>query len=139
MNTVPVSVEVLERGDNTFDSAAAALTPKINNSTVSFSTNAIDNGSDNGSGDSGASALGGERDRMLAPTPSVFASAPSSSAVTPIVKGNASEGSGFFPPHQTMEWKGWMMTFFLLYHYWDVKPAYNAIRVRWEGGGGGGR
>jgi len=39
------------------------------------------------------------------------------------------ENGGFFPLPQSLEWKGWMMTFFLLYHYWDVKPAYPAIRV----------
>lgn len=30
---------------------------------------------------------------------------------------------------QTEEWKGWMMGFFLLYHYFDVKEVYNPIRV----------
>ena len=31
--------------------------------------------------------------------------------------------------HQTEEWKGWMQILFLLYHYWDAKEMYNAIRI----------
>ena len=42
---------------------------------------------------------------------------------------HGAEYDAFFPLAQTLEWKGWMMVFFLLYHYWDVKPAYNAVRV----------
>lgn len=30
---------------------------------------------------------------------------------------------------QTEEWKGWMQVLFLLYHYYEAKEAYNAIRV----------
>ena len=30
---------------------------------------------------------------------------------------------------QTDEAKGWMMFLFLIYHYWDVKSAYNLIRL----------
>jgi hypothetical protein len=40
-----------------------------------------------------------------------------------------SENHGFFPLAQTLEFKGWMMSFFLMYHYWDVKAAYNPVRV----------
>ncbi len=52
-------------------------------------------------------------------------SAPATSAA---LRGSPENG-GFFPLPQSLEWKGWMMAFFLLYHYWDVKPAYPAIRV----------
>ena len=31
--------------------------------------------------------------------------------------------------HQTEEWKGWMQVVFLLYHYFEAKELYNAIRV----------
>jgi hypothetical protein len=41
----------------------------------------------------------------------------------------AAENHGFFPLAQTLEFKGWMMSFFLMYHYWDVKPAYCPVRV----------
>lgn len=30
---------------------------------------------------------------------------------------------------QTEEWKGWMQVLFLLYHYYEAREAYNAIRV----------
>ena len=30
---------------------------------------------------------------------------------------------------QTEEWKGWMQVLFLLYHYFEAREAYNAIRV----------
>ncbi|CUF96779.1 acyltransferase-like protein, putative [Bodo saltans] len=30
---------------------------------------------------------------------------------------------------QTEEWKGWMQVMFLWYHYFDVKPIYNVIRL----------
>lgn len=30
---------------------------------------------------------------------------------------------------QTEEWKGWMQVLFLLYHYFEAKEAYNAIRI----------
>ncbi|KAK9809132.1 hypothetical protein WJX72_009885 [[Myrmecia] bisecta] len=30
---------------------------------------------------------------------------------------------------QTEEWKGWMQVLFLLYHYFEAKEVYNAIRV----------
>lgn len=30
---------------------------------------------------------------------------------------------------QTEEWKGWMQVLFLLYHYYDAREAYNAIRI----------
>lgn len=30
---------------------------------------------------------------------------------------------------QTEEWKGWMQVLFLLYHYYEAKEAYNAIRI----------
>ncbi|GIL73487.1 hypothetical protein Vretimale_5256 [Volvox reticuliferus] len=30
---------------------------------------------------------------------------------------------------QTEEWKGWMQILFLLYHYYDAKEVYNAIRI----------
>merc|ERR1712048_902021 len=30
---------------------------------------------------------------------------------------------------QTDEWKGWMQLMFLLYHYFEEKEVYNAIRV----------
>eukprot|EP00892_Ulva_mutabilis_P008402 jgi/Ulvmu1/5934/UM026_0056.1 len=30
---------------------------------------------------------------------------------------------------QTEEWKGWMQVMFLLYHYFEAREAYNAIRV----------
>ncbi|WOL10256.1 protein REDUCED WALL ACETYLATION 4-like [Canna indica] len=31
--------------------------------------------------------------------------------------------------HQTEEWKGWMQVLFLMYHYFNAKEIYNAIRV----------
>ncbi|XP_026665135.2 protein REDUCED WALL ACETYLATION 4-like isoform X4 [Phoenix dactylifera] len=31
--------------------------------------------------------------------------------------------------HQTEEWKGWMQVLFLMYHYFEAKEIYNAIRV----------
>uniref|UniRef100_A0A7I4CSW3 Cas1p 10 TM acyl transferase domain-containing protein n=2 Tax=Physcomitrium patens TaxID=3218 RepID=A0A7I4CSW3_PHYPA len=31
--------------------------------------------------------------------------------------------------HQTEEWKGWMQVLFLMYHYFEAKEFYNAIRV----------
>lgn len=31
--------------------------------------------------------------------------------------------------HQTEEWKGWMQVLFLLYHYFEAKEMYNAIRI----------
>ncbi|KAG0628764.1 hypothetical protein M758_1G051500 [Ceratodon purpureus] len=31
--------------------------------------------------------------------------------------------------HQTEEWKGWMQVLFLMYHYFEAKEYYNAIRV----------
>ena len=52
--------------------------------------------------------------------------APTSAAVATPAGGDS---GGFFPLPQSLEWKGWMMAFFLLYHYWDVKAAYNPIRV----------
>lgn len=30
---------------------------------------------------------------------------------------------------QTEEWKGWMQVLFLMYHYFDAKEVYNAIRI----------
>lgn len=30
---------------------------------------------------------------------------------------------------QTEEWKGWMQVLFLLYHYYEAREAYNAIRI----------
>ena len=30
---------------------------------------------------------------------------------------------------QTEEWKGWMQILFLLYHYFEAKELYNAIRI----------
>jgi hypothetical protein len=30
---------------------------------------------------------------------------------------------------QTEEWKGWMQVMFLLYHYFEAKELYNAIRL----------
>lgn len=30
---------------------------------------------------------------------------------------------------QTEEWKGWMQVLFLLYHYFEAREAYNAIRI----------
>ena len=30
---------------------------------------------------------------------------------------------------QTEEWKGWMQVMFLLYHYFEAREAYNAIRI----------
>ena len=30
---------------------------------------------------------------------------------------------------QTEEWKGWMQVLFLLYHYYEAREVYNAIRV----------
>lgn len=30
---------------------------------------------------------------------------------------------------QTEEWKGWMQVVFLMYHYFDAREAYNAIRI----------
>lgn len=45
-------------------------------------------------------------------------------------EGTGADGMGdFFPLQQTLEYKGWMMLGFLAYHYWDVKWAYNPIRV----------
>eukprot|EP00331_Platyophrya_macrostoma_P017915 CAMPEP_0176473558 /NCGR_PEP_ID=MMETSP0127-20121128/42380_1 /TAXON_ID=938130 /ORGANISM="Platyophrya macrostoma, Strain WH" /LENGTH=265 /DNA_ID=CAMNT_0017868581 /DNA_START=50 /DNA_END=844 /DNA_ORIENTATION=+ len=39
----------------------------------------------------------------------------------------------FHVPHlqrdQTEEWKGWMQVMFLWYHYFEVKPIYNVIRL----------
>jgi hypothetical protein len=35
----------------------------------------------------------------------------------------------FQPLAQTLEFKGWMMLGFLLYHYWDVKAVYAPVRV----------
>lgn len=37
--------------------------------------------------------------------------------------------SEFLSPEQTLEFKGWMMCIFLLYHYWDVKLVYNLARI----------
>ncbi|XP_074562408.1 protein REDUCED WALL ACETYLATION 2-like [Curcuma longa] len=31
--------------------------------------------------------------------------------------------------HQTEEWKGWMQVLFLMYHYFNAKEIYNAIRI----------
>ncbi|XP_042451576.1 protein REDUCED WALL ACETYLATION 2-like isoform X1 [Zingiber officinale] len=31
--------------------------------------------------------------------------------------------------HQTEEWKGWMQVLFVMYHYFNAKETYNAIRV----------
>eukprot|EP00850_Spirogloea_muscicola_P021617 SM000256S08671 [mRNA] locus=s256:156174:160732:+ [translate_table: standard] len=31
--------------------------------------------------------------------------------------------------HQTEEWKGWMQVLFLIYHYFDAREMYNAIRI----------
>jgi len=31
--------------------------------------------------------------------------------------------------HQTEEWKGWMQVLFLMYHYFEAREFYNAIRV----------
>ncbi|KAL3687870.1 hypothetical protein R1sor_014179 [Riccia sorocarpa] len=31
--------------------------------------------------------------------------------------------------HQTEEWKGWMQVLFLMYHYFEAREMYNAIRV----------
>ncbi|BBN08540.1 N-acetylneuraminate 9-O-acetyltransferase [Marchantia polymorpha subsp. ruderalis] len=31
--------------------------------------------------------------------------------------------------HQTEEWKGWMQVLFLMYHYFEAREIYNAIRV----------
>ncbi|GAB4818564.1 hypothetical protein N2152v2_005610 [Parachlorella kessleri] len=41
----------------------------------------------------------------------------------------ASRGPVLLHRHQTEEWKGWMQVLFLLYHYYNAKEAYNAIRV----------
>jgi N-acetylneuraminate 9-O-acetyltransferase len=41
----------------------------------------------------------------------------------------ASAESEFLSPEQTLEFKGWMMCIFLLYHYWDVKLVYNLARI----------
>lgn len=30
---------------------------------------------------------------------------------------------------QTEEWKGWMQVLFLLYHYFEARELYNAIRI----------
>jgi hypothetical protein len=30
---------------------------------------------------------------------------------------------------QTEEWKGWMQVLFLLYHYFEAREMYNAIRI----------
>jgi len=30
---------------------------------------------------------------------------------------------------QTEEWKGWMQILFLLYHYFEARELYNAIRI----------
>ena len=30
---------------------------------------------------------------------------------------------------QTEEWKGWMQVLFLIYHYFEAREAYNAIRI----------
>lgn len=48
------------------------------------------------------------------------------------VRRSGSGGGGETPPvsrAQTEEWKGWMQCSFVLYHYFEVKPAYNAMRV----------
>jgi len=31
--------------------------------------------------------------------------------------------------NQTEEWKGWMQVLFLLYHYYEAREVYNAIRI----------
>ncbi|WOL03254.1 protein REDUCED WALL ACETYLATION 4-like [Canna indica] len=31
--------------------------------------------------------------------------------------------------HQTEEWKGWMQVLFVMYHYFNAKEIYNAIRI----------
>ncbi|PKA54686.1 hypothetical protein AXF42_Ash000521 [Apostasia shenzhenica] len=31
--------------------------------------------------------------------------------------------------HQTEEWRGWMQVLFLMYHYFNAKEIYNAIRI----------
>jgi len=41
----------------------------------------------------------------------------------------ANAESEFLSPEQTLEFKGWMMCMFLLYHYWDVKLVYNLARI----------
>jgi hypothetical protein len=41
----------------------------------------------------------------------------------------SSAESEFLSPEQTLEFKGWMMCIFLLYHYWDVKLVYNLARI----------
>ena len=90
------------------------------------SSSSASSGKDAGAIDGASRALGvaesGEGGALLTapstPTPPLAATA-----------APPSDAAAFFPIPQSLEWKGWMMTFFLLYHYWDVKPAYNAVRV----------
>eukprot|EP00270_Netrium_digitus_P010108 TRINITY_DN310_c0_g1_i1.p1 TRINITY_DN310_c0_g1~~TRINITY_DN310_c0_g1_i1.p1 ORF type:complete len:574 (-),score=144.45 TRINITY_DN310_c0_g1_i1:324-2045(-) len=39
------------------------------------------------------------------------------------------KSTNYLNRHQTEEWKGWMQVLFLLYHYWEAREFYNAIRV----------
>lgn len=54
-------------------------------------------------------------------------------AVLTLVAGNYTMKKGRAPVlinrQQTEEWKGWMQVLFLLYHYYEAREVYNAIRI----------
>eukprot|EP00271_Cylindrocystis_brebissonii_P013361 TRINITY_DN33125_c0_g1_i1.p1 TRINITY_DN33125_c0_g1~~TRINITY_DN33125_c0_g1_i1.p1 ORF type:complete len:582 (-),score=113.86 TRINITY_DN33125_c0_g1_i1:1043-2788(-) len=49
--------------------------------------------------------------------------------VAPAPPPNGPKSMNYLNRHQTEEWKGWMQVLFLLYHYFEAKEMYNAIRI----------
>lgn len=50
-------------------------------------------------------------------------------AAQPPPAGGTQKAVNYLNRHQTEEWKGWMQVLFLLYHYWEAREFYNAIRI----------